>query len=177
MEFKELTLEELKSGFIKSEEKRGYVCIFCGEIFEEGLVYQSRGRQVTALRAIEEHIFDEHHGVFHSLLSLDKQINGLSESQRDILKGMYQEKTNKELAGELGISDATVRTHKFNLQKMKREARILLAMLAQIEEEELVQARKQLEADKQEDEKETVATARKVNGNNLHPFFTQFNLK
>ncbi|MFQ9893409.1 MAG: LuxR C-terminal-related transcriptional regulator [Emergencia sp.] len=177
MEFKELSIEELTSGFVWSEEKRGYVCIFCGELFEEGLVYQSRGRMVTAGRAIEEHIFDEHGGVFYGLISLDKQISGLSEAQKDILQGLYQEKNNRELGAELGISAATVRTHKFNLQKMKREARILLAVLAQIEDEMLIKARKQLEGEQPEEEKEPVTSAKEFKGNNLHPFFTQFNLK
>ena len=39
----------------------------CGERFEEGLIYTSRGRSVSAHRAMQEHLFDEHGGVFESL--------------------------------------------------------------------------------------------------------------
>ena len=48
----------------------------------------------------------------------------------------------------MSISAATVRTHKFNLQKMKRGARVF-GNHEQIENEELVAARKRL--DLQED--------------------------
>ena len=97
MEFKELTLAELTNGFVWSEEKQSYQCIFCGEEFENGLIYQSRSNSVTALRAIQEHIFDEHDGVFESLLKMDKQINGLSDTQRDVLEGLYRQKDNKKV--------------------------------------------------------------------------------
>ena len=79
-------------------------------------MYRSRGRTVTAERAVKEHIFDRHGGVFHGLLDLDKQVNGLSEIQKDVLTGMYLEKDNKQICEEMGISAATVRSHKFNLQ-------------------------------------------------------------
>ena len=64
MEFKELTLEELTRGYVWSEEEQLYQCIFCGDKFEEGLIYSSRGKSVNALRAMQEHIFDEHGSVF-----------------------------------------------------------------------------------------------------------------
>ena len=94
---------------------------------------------------MQEHLFDEHGGVFESLLEMDKQVNGLSDSQKEVLEGMYRQKDNKALCEAMSISAATVRTHKFNLQKMKREARVFLAIMEQIENEELVAARKRLE--------------------------------
>ena len=124
MEFKELTLEELIQGYVRLDEEQAYQCIFCGERFEEGLIYTSRGRSVSAHRAMQEHLFDEHGGVFESLLEMDKQVNGLSDSQKEVLEGMYRQKDNKALCEAMSISAATVRTHKFNLQKMKREARV-----------------------------------------------------
>ena len=124
MEFKELTLEELIQGYVRLDEEQAYQCIFCGEKFEEGLIYTSRGRSVSAHRAMQEHLFDEHGGVFESLLEMDKQVNGLSDSQKEVLEGMYRQKDNKALCEAMSISAATVRTHKFNLQKMKREARV-----------------------------------------------------
>lgn len=180
MEIKELTLSELIEGYTTLDNGERYVCIFCGESFEKEMMYQSRGRYVTGKRAVMEHIIDEHGGVFNGLMSLDKQINGFSEMQREILCGMYAEKDNKELAEELDISVATVRTHKFNIQRMKREAKILLACLAQIEDEEIVSIRKKLEegtlktyAPPKHDLDENMSNV----GNSLHPFFTQFILK
>lgn len=175
MEFKELTLEELSKGYIRSSEEQNCMCIFCGETFEEGLIYRSRRKMVTAQRAVMEHIYDAHGGVFHGLLDLDKQVNGLSEIHKEVLTGMYLEKDNKQICEEMGISAATVRTHKFNIQKMKREAKILLATLEQIENEEIVNQRKKLR--EETSVKEETNVKKDFNGNILHPFFTQYNLK
>ena len=180
MEIKELTLSELMEGYTSAENGEKYICVFCGKSFEKEMMYQSRGRYVTGKRAMEEHIIDEHGGVFRGLMSLDKQVSGLSEMQRELLCGMYEERDNKDLAEDLGITVATVRTHKFNIQRMKREAKILLACLEQIENDEIVSQRKRLEEGTlksvfppMRDMDETKPNI----GNSLHPFFTQFTLK
>ena len=177
MEFKELTLEELTRGYVWSEEEQLYQCIFCGDKMEEGLIYSSRGKSVNALRAMQEHIFDEHGSVFESLLNLDKQMNGLSDAQKDVLEGLYYEKDNKAIGKEMGISDATVRTYKFNLQKMKRRARIFLAMMEQIENEDFIALRKRLEPEQNVENIRKPHFDTQFGANLLHPFFTQYNLK
>ena len=177
MEFKELTLEELTRGYVWSEEEQLYQCIFCGDKFEEGLIDSSRGKSVNALRAMQEHIFDEHGSVFECLLDLDKQMNGLSDAQKDVLEGLYYEKDNKAIGEEMGISDATVRTYKFNLQKMKRRARIFLAMMEQIENEEIIALRKRLEPEQNVENIRKPHFDTQFGANLLHPFFTQYNFK
>ena len=176
MEFKELTLEELTRGYVWSEEEQLYQCIFCGDKMEEGLIYSSRGKSVNALRAMQEHIFDEHGSVFECLLNLDKQMNGLSDAQKDVLEGLYYEKDNKAIGKEMGISDATVRTYKFNLQKMKRRARIFLAMMEQIENEDFIALRKRLEPEQNVENIRKPHFDTQFGANLLHPFFTQYNL-
>ena len=177
MELKELTLEELTRGYVWSEEEQLYQCIFCGDKMEEGLIYSSRGKSVNALRAMQEHIFDEHGSVFECLLNLDKQMNGLSDAQKDVLEGLYYEKDNKAIGKEMGISDATVRTYKFNLQKMKRRARIFLAMMEQIENEDFIALRKRLEPEQNVENIRKPHFDTQFGANLLHPFFTQYNLK
>ena len=177
MEFKELTLEELTRGYVWSEEEQLYQCIFCGDKMEEGLIYSSRGKSVNALRAMQEHIFDEHGSVFECLLNLDKQMNGLSDAQKDVLEGLYYEKDNKAIGKEMGISDATVRTYKFNLQTMKRRARIFLAMMEQIENEDFIALRKRLEPEQNVENIRKPHFDTQFGANLLHPFFTQYNLK
>ncbi len=177
MEFKELTLEELTRGYVWSEEEQLDQCIFCGDKMEEGLIYSSRGKSVNALRAMQEHIFDEHGSVFECLLNLDKQMNGLSDAQKDVLEGLYYEKDNKAIGKEMGISDATVRTYKFNLQKMKRRARIFLAMMEQIENEDFIALRKRLEPEQNVENIRKPHFDTQFGANLLHPFFTQYNLK
>lgn len=181
MEFKELALAELDRGYSRSNSGE-CTCIFCGETFDEELIYTSRDRLVNGKRAVREHIIDVHGGTFNALIELDKQISGLTDVQKTVLEGLYENKSNKELSEEMGISLATVRTHKFNIQKMKREAKILLALLDQIEDEEIVESRRKLESDspqsKASEMKEfNIDKNREYAVNNLHPFFTTFNLK
>ena len=175
VEFKELTVEELTQGLTYNEHNTHCTCIFCGQVFETGLIYNSRGRQVNARRAADEHIFDAHGGVFNGLVSIDRQVSGLSDIQKDIMTGIYQDKDNKALAQEMGISLATVRTHKFNLQKAKREARILLAIMEQLENEEIIAHRKLMETET--DEELQTPKLEKEYCNTLHPFFNQYNLR
>ena len=174
MEFKELTVEELTQGFVHTEKEKKLVCIFCGETFDKDVIYQSGGRMLTAQGAMKEHLSHIHGGVFYGLAGLDKQINGLSDTQKELLEGMYLGKDNKELAEQMQISAATVRTHKFNIQKMKREAKILLAMLENIEEGRPPQEEQETRSSRTQPQ--TQATGNFA-GNVLHPFFTQFNLK
>ena len=96
MELKELTVEELSRGYVRSKKEGALICIFCGETFMEENIYNYAGTMVTAERAMIRHIFDVHGGAFHGLINLDKQINGLSEIQKQILTGMYEEKENRE---------------------------------------------------------------------------------
>ncbi|MEY8261565.1 LuxR C-terminal-related transcriptional regulator [Oscillospiraceae bacterium 50-60] len=177
MEFKELSIEEMVRGYTENPVTGSLRCVFCCEVFERGLIYTSRGRTVTAERAAEEHMLDEHDGAFYGMLRLGKAIHGLSESQQDILEGMYLEKDNRELGEEMGISAATVRTHKFNIQRMKREAKILLAMLEQIENTDMTERRKHLLETDHAEQKEFPDVGRGFTGNRLHPFFSQFDLK
>lgn len=177
-EFKDLTIEELAKGYTVDEGGDGYECIFCGEYFENGLIYSSRGKTVTAERAVAEHVYDAHGGSFSSLVSLDKQFNGLSDIQRTLLNCMFEEKDNKEISEEMNINTATVRTHKFNLQKTKREARIFLALLEQIENEEMIKEHKKyLNAMEEAKDNQLHQLSDDFNGNTLHPFFTQCNFK
>lgn len=174
-EFKDLSREELINGYI-CEGGEFYRCIFCGKTFEEGVVYSSGQRQVDARRAACEHVHDIHGGSFLKLLNLEKQVNGLTDIQKSLLRLMYEGKDNKEISQFLNISLPTVRTHKFNIQKMKREAKILLALLEFLENPALV--KKEIRFRDRNKEVENISSVRnEFKGNTLHPFFSNFNLK
>ena len=87
----------------------------------------------------------------------------------------------KSKLGLANINPATVRTHKFNMQKMKREAKILLALLEQIEDENLVNERRRYRNGNEVTIENVIdklpAITDNFNGNTLHPFFTQMNSK
>ncbi len=98
MELKELTVEELSRGYVRSKKEGALICIFCGETFMEENIYNYAGTMVTAERAMIRHIFDVHGGAFHGLINLDKQINGLSEIQKQVLHRHVRRK-RKQRAG------------------------------------------------------------------------------
>ena len=87
-DFKELSLEELRRGYVIHRDGT-YTCIFCGASFETGVIYHSRGRDVTAERAIREHMQEVHSGTFWPMLELDKTLNGLTEVQKTLLSFIY----------------------------------------------------------------------------------------
>ena len=90
-DFKELSLEELRRGYVIHRDGT-YTCIFCGASFETGVIYHSRGRDVTAERAIREHMQEVHSGTFWPMLELDKTLNGLTEVQKTLLSCIYEGK-------------------------------------------------------------------------------------
>lgn len=108
-DFKELSLEELRRGYVIHRDGT-YTCIFCGASFETGVIYHSRGRDVTAERAIREHMQEVHSGTFWPMLELDKTLNGLTEVQKTLLSCIYEGKSTDEIGEIMGISTATVRS-------------------------------------------------------------------
>jgi hypothetical protein len=180
MEIKELSLTDLINGYY-AESPKVFRCIFCGRSFRKGEMYLSRGKWVDFKLAIEEHIADEHGSVFEELVGLDKKVNGLTDMQKAVLSGMYKGRSNQELSDELKISAATVRTHKFNLQKMKREAEILLAIFKQIDDKQRESESETLAEKPEKESRDRVRAGSVKEGeyptNSLHPFFTNIYLK
>lgn len=68
------------------------------------------------------------------LLSLDKKSIGLTDHQKDLVRSFYEGKSDAQIAGEIGSSSATVRTHRFSLREKARQAKLLLAVAELMEE-------------------------------------------
>ena len=81
MEFRELTVEEMARGYTFSKERREYSCIFCGETFSEGRIYDKDDRLITAEQAVREHVLEAHDGAFGGLINLERQVSGLTDVQ------------------------------------------------------------------------------------------------
>lgn len=176
---KELSIEELKSGYTFNEKTKMYHCIFCESEFHQGVIYKHKGKYMDARLAMEIHIHEKHGGAFQSILSLKKELSGLSDIQKTLLKEMYYNSNNKEISEKMGISISTVRGHKFNLQKLKRQGKILLSLMEYLEDDERLEADQKFRTlntenlDLEVDEKYN----KEFTGNKLHPFFTNFTLK
>ena len=128
-----LKIDDLKNGYIYDEKTKIYSCIFCEETFEEGYIYTEGYDYVTAKKAIELHIDKEHDGIIKAFLSLEKDITGVTETQKRMILKLLERKNTKEIAKELNISEATVRSNKFYLQKLKNQAKVFLAIMEKLE--------------------------------------------
>lgn len=130
MEFSELfwsaSVEEIARGYVFREGF--YICLICGERFEEGVVYPDEDGFYEAKKMTERHIAAAHGSAFEYLLSLDKRYTGLSEVQKEYLRGAYQKRSDREIAQEVGCGESTVRNHRFKLREKAHQAKVFLAL-------------------------------------------------
>lgn len=125
------SLEELVEGY--KDNKEGYTCVFCGESFVKGRIYQIGEELYDAYGAIRNHIANNHGETVDYLLSLNTNIIGISEVQQQILKLMSEGKDDKVIAKEVGIACSTVRNHRFKLREKEKQARLYLALMKSLE--------------------------------------------
>lgn len=124
--------EELARGFKMQGED--VLCLLCGEVFEEGVIYPFGGQLFAASRAAKEHLSREHGRVVDFLLGLGKKHTGLSGTQSQVLQGWAQGQEDAEIASVLGIASSTVRNHRFRLKEKVRQARVFLAIMSLVDE-------------------------------------------
>lgn len=129
-----IKIDNLKNGYIYNENTKIYSCVFCNETFEEGYIYNEGYNYITAKKAMELHIKNEHGGVVKGFLTLDKDITGVTDTQKKMILKLLEKKNTKEIAKELNISEATVRSNKFYLQKLKNQAKFFLALMEALDE-------------------------------------------
>jgi len=101
--------------------RRGYDdafrCLFCQT-------------QSTNEAAATEHLAQSHGSVLDALLSLDKALTGLTDTQKTLIRRWRDGAADAELATERGVSVSTLRNQRFALREREREARLLLAVLS-----------------------------------------------
>lgn len=136
MDFDELlwqaSFEELKQGYVCHEHS--YICLICGETYEDGVIYQIDNQLVTAQKAIQKHILYIHKGTFSFLLELDKKMTGVSEQQKRILTLIYDGNTDDEIAKILSLSSSTIRNHRFYLREKEKQARLFAVIMDLVSE-------------------------------------------
>ena len=76
--------------------------------------------------------------LLNALLSLSREQTGLSESQQEILSLFAQGLSDAVIAQRLGISNSTVRNHRFKLKEKERQAKVFLSIMAHLEEQDFV---------------------------------------
>lgn len=96
-----------------------------------GKIFSTGDQLYDARRAVEQHVSDAHGDRLETLLGEGKDLHGLSDIQVRVIEGMYRGSSDREIAVELGgRAISTVRNHRFQLQKRRREAENFLAIMA-----------------------------------------------
>lgn len=121
-------LEELKQGWVLSADK--YVCLVCGEAFEEGAVYPHGQTLYEARKAVRLHLAGQHGSMLGYLLGLDKKATGLTELQRELLRSFAAGESDAEIVRRAGSGSAsTIRNHRFALKEKAKQAKLFLAIM------------------------------------------------
>ncbi|KAF1301262.1 MULTISPECIES: DUF2087 domain-containing protein [Enterococcus] len=114
-------------GFFTADDR--YACLYCDQVYEEGLIYTVEEQPMTAKKAMECHLAMAHNGPLAALLAQPREISGLTESQQEIIALFSQQLSDAVIAQRLGISTSTVRNHRFKLKEKERQAQVFLSMM------------------------------------------------
>ncbi|WP_096435797.1 DUF2087 domain-containing protein [Alteribacter populi] len=127
------TVQEIEKGFVK--EDHGFTCLVCGEVFQEGFIFQKENTLMEAKKAVEVHVQSEHESMTSRLLGLPKKQTGLSDIQKDVLSLLLAGKSDEKIASELEFgSISTVRQYRFKFREKAKQAKVFLALMNAYEE-------------------------------------------
>ena len=127
MDYSILTVNELKQGYRFDGGTDSYACLTCGEQFVNGQVYSIEGSFFTAEHAAKRHIADAHGGAAALLINADTKYNTLTQNQKDLLLLIASGASDREIAKEMKITEATVRRQRFNFREKAKQAKLYLA--------------------------------------------------
>lgn len=128
--FWDASVEELSNGYIYDEEREEFNCLFCGERFENGVIYPQEGVLYEAKKAIKHHINVAHGSSFDYLLNMDKKYTGLSDHQKELLQFFKSGLNDKEIAKQTNVgSTSTIRNHRFKFKEKEKQAKIYLTIM------------------------------------------------
>jgi len=127
------SLVEMKNGFMETE--KAYTCLICGKSVEKGIIYPVGEQLYEAYKFIQYHLKEKHESVFSYLMEQDKEVTGLSDQQKAVMRLLFDGKTDGEIQEALNIGSAsTVRNHRFSLKKKERQAKVLLTLMSLLED-------------------------------------------
>ena len=142
--------EDLKRGFLFNEHEKTYICLLCGEAFEQGIVYPMGDVFYDAEKAVDTHVKTQHQHLFEFFLGLGRVYTGLSQGQADLAKLFYEGHSDKEIVAMTGANSAsTIRNQRFSIREKYKQAKVLVALTELMEDrlEQIKQSRKADAAD------------------------------
>lgn len=123
-----ISLEEIKGGYLYNSEDKKYSCLICGKTFELGEVFSFDERFYEARRAVEFHVQREHGSMLDMLMSSDKKYTGLTENQKELFSMFYDGLSDSEIAKKMGVAQATIRHQRFVFREKAKQAKLYLAI-------------------------------------------------
>jgi hypothetical protein len=123
-----LFVDEWMRGYSVEEEQ--FVCLFCGEAIERGVIYPQDGVLYEAEKFMKRHLEQAHGSVLNGLLGLGKKETGLTDTQRTLLELFAGGYSDAEIAAKVGGSTSTIRNHRFTLREKEKQAKVFLAIMS-----------------------------------------------
>lgn len=124
------SVSDMKRGYVFDEATQTYICVLCGEQFEDGIIYEVNGKLLEAKKAITSHISQEHNSVFEFLINMDKKYTGLTEHQRELLMMFFEGYKDKDIVNLTGGgSTSTIRNQRFMLKEREKQAKVFLCIM------------------------------------------------
>lgn len=120
------------------ENQQHYHCLYCDYQTEKGVIYPHNDQLLTAEKAMNTHLEEQHDGPLMALLTLKKEQTGLSDTQQEILQLFAKGIDDKMISQRLGITPSTVRNHRFKLKEKEKQARIFLSIMTLLDQPEMV---------------------------------------
>ncbi|WP_442893625.1 DUF2087 domain-containing protein [Bacillus sp. 2205SS5-2] len=124
------SIEDLKKGYVTVRNNDTFHCIVCNEMYQKGIIYPSEGVLYEAELAVENHVKNMHGSMFDYLLNMNKKYTGLTNLQKELLRRFKEGFSDKEIVNELEAgSTSTIRTHRFKLKEKEKQAKVFLAIM------------------------------------------------
>lgn len=123
------SLQELKNGYVYSEKDDKYICLICGESYNEGEIYKKQEKFYSAEKMMKYHVDEVHNGVFNYLVNMNKKYTGLSENQKEVLTCFEKGMTDSDVSVKLKLSKSTIRNYRFKFREREKQAKIYTAIM------------------------------------------------
>lgn len=134
------SIEEITNGYIYDSKTESFICLICGSKYEKGVIYQDENQFFEAEKFLKRHIEQKHGSVFNYLINMNKKYTGLTDLQTELIKHFYLGTSDKEIVNSFGGgSTATIRNHRFKLKEREKQAKVFLAIMNLLNEENVAE--------------------------------------
>lgn len=125
-------INEVKKGY--HEDNDEYKCIVCNEGFTKGRIYEIDSLLYDAEKAVKLHIEEKHTSMLNYLINMNASFTGISETQKQLISLFYEGLSDKEISKKLGITQSTIRNHRYKLREKEKQSRLFIAMMELLSE-------------------------------------------